>query len=451
MKADFSEKLIRHRRLFISFIVGLTILLLLILNFGSWSLIKQMGDNLEKELELRLFAIADIAANRISYEYAEYPRNDFYTALLIEQTLPFTLRKIKEDNQLQAVFLIDEDYLVLADDKIQLTRLMRRTDIKLDSSYVQNAWQGLTTVSQLHLLEGNRFKSAYAPIINSDGDIPALLVIEANAHFFDTVQFYQKGLILTVVISVVILIIFSFFLYTAISFLLRNYEAMKRSERLAMMGQMAASVAHEIRNPLSIIKSTGDVLKDMYDDAQAPNELFDFIPSEVKRLNRIVSDLLTFAREPRLELQRIDIRDIVRQVKYEIEQECDNSRITLRENCAANLPSIDIDSDAIRQVLYNMILNSVQAIKTQGTIMLTVTAELVKGNSFIRIEIADDGCGIEEDINKIFDPFFTTKSKGTGLGLAICKQLIENHGGWIEAESEVNVGTKIWFYLPYRG
>ena len=449
LRFDISEQLIKHRTLFVGFLVTLTVFLLLLLNLGSWNLIQQMGDNLEKELDSRLFALADIAANRISFEFEDYPKSDFFFGLLIEQTLPRTLKKIKRVNQLQAVFLIDEDYNVLADDREQNQILNKRTDVQIDSLCLFDAWQnGLTTVSKLHVFEGNRFKSAYAPIVTAEGETAAVLVIEASASFFDMIEFFQKGLVLTVIISVVILVIFSLFLFAAISFLLKSYESMRRSERLAMMGQMSASVAHEIRNPLSIIKSTGDVLKDMYNNQQNPNELFDFIPSEVKRLNRIVTDLLTFAREPKLDLQPSDINATVEGIKLEVEQDIDSDRIEISTRFGDGLRPFNFDADAIHQVLTNMLLNAVQAIKDSGKITITVDAISAKGNPTIRIEIADTGCGIPGEVDKIFDPFFTTKTKGTGLGLAISRQLIEKHGGWIDVESKKNVGTKIRIYLP---
>lgn len=449
IKLETSEKLLQHRRLFVGCIVVLISLLLLVLNLGNWIFLRQMRKNLENELDRRLFSIADLTAKRIAFEFEDYPKDQFYyVGLLVEQTLQYTLQTAKDENQLQAAFLIDNDYLVLADDDEQLRILNKRTYVKQDSLCLRDAWLGLTTVSPLHIVEGNHFKSAYAPIINAEGEVLAILVVEADADFFDILRFYQRGLIVSVLISLVLVIIFSIFLYWLISLLLKSYESMRRSERLAMMGQMAASVAHEIRNPLSIIKGTGDVLKEMYNHKDEPNELFDFIPSEVKRLNRIVTDLLSFARGPKLELQRSDIKATILRVKNEIEQEYNHSNISVETIFFETLPLIEYDPDAIHQVLFNIMLNSIQAMKNGGVVKITVGTASMKGKTYISIENKDSGCGIAGDVNKIFDPFFTTKSKGTGLGLAICCQIIEKHGGWIEAESQKDVGTKIRFYLP---
>jgi len=447
IKLDKIEKIIHHRKLFIGCIVVLITLLLLVLNLGSWIFLNQMEENLENELDRRLFSIADLVAKRITFEFEQFPKDYFY-GLLIEPTLQQTIRAIKDNIQLQAAFIIDEDYSVLADDDAQLKILNKRTYVKQDSLSLRDAWLGLTTVSALHTVEGNRFKSAYAPIFNDQDEVVAVLVIEANADFFDILRFYQRGLIVSVIVSLFILVIFSIFLYWAISLLLKSYESMRRSERLAMMGQMAASVAHEIRNPLSIIKGTGDVLKELYDNKNEPNEIFDYIPSEVKRLNRIVTDLLTFARGPKLELQRLDLKATILEAKLEIEQDYHDANIQIETHFAENLPLIEYDPDAIHQVLFNIMLNSVQAMKNGGKIAVTVSQISRKSKTYVSIENADAGCGIPGDIDKIFDPFFTTKTKGTGLGLAICRQIVEKHGGWIEAESQKNVGTKIRICLP---
>jgi len=218
-------------------------------------------------------------------------------------------------------------------------------------------------------------------------------------------------------------------------------EKLVRSEWLAAIGQLAGGVGHELRNPLSAIKNAvyyvrGKVIKsELGQKEPRVIEFLDIVDEEIYSSNKIINDLLGFSRvgKPTVSPTRIE-RVIEDALSYTTIPE--NIALTKRLN--TDLPEVKIDTDQVRQVLVNIIINAVQAMPEGGK--LTISAK--EKDKFLEVEIADTGCGIpQEVISKIFDPLFTTRAKGIGLGLAVCKAIIDRHQGHIEVESQVGKGT----------
>jgi two-component system, NtrC family, sensor histidine kinase HydH len=271
----------------------------------------------------------------------------------------------------------------------------------------------------------------------------AVLVLEADADFIQAMDDFYQALYVGIVISVVMLVLLTFFLITATSLFMRTESRLYQAQRLASLGQMAATVAHEIRNPLAIIKSTADVLreKDVHNQ-----ELFGYINDEVSRLNRLVTDFLSFAREPVLNQSPCDLVSLIGQTvaKHALE-------VPIHWE-APDLPIVlSCDSDRIRQVLDNLLLNARQAISgPQGRIKVVLHQERIRGNLYVQVSVIDNGPGLQGHGVDLFEPFFTTKTSGTGLGLAVCKSIIERHGGRIEALEQPDGGSEFRFFLPLK-
>lgn len=234
-------------------------------------------------------------------------------------------------------------------------------------------------------------------------------------------------------------------------------ERLSRSEKLASLGQLSAGVAHEIRNPLGVIKSSAQMLRDEFKPIKARDEyqeLTTFIIEEVNRLNRVITEFLSFARPTPPNLQRVNINKIIEKtIQLIASQEKVTPDVKIKVGVSKNLPLLMVDPEQIVQVLLNIVLNGLQAMPERGE--LRVTASCVEdvedkySASFIQVQITDTGEGIPVSIrDKIFNPFFTTKEEGSGLGLAIVHKIIENHKGFIEVESEVGKRTTFKIFLP---
>jgi len=234
-------------------------------------------------------------------------------------------------------------------------------------------------------------------------------------------------------------------------------ERLLRAERLAAIGQLGASVGHELRNPLGIIKNSIYYLrmKLKYADEKVQKHL-SIIEREIARSNKIINDLLSFAQNKKPIPRKTQINTIVRDTLARITVPDTVEVVTELEE---HLPPLMADPDQIEQVFINLISNAVQAMPDGGRLIIksevqrTPTPDLgSRTSNFVTISFTDTGCGIpEENMERLFEPLFTTKAKGIGLGLAVCKQIVEAHQGAIEVESEVGKGTTFRIKLPILG
>jgi two-component system sensor histidine kinase HydH len=226
----------------------------------------------------------------------------------------------------------------------------------------------------------------------------------------------------------------------------RLQDEIRRTEKLAAIGGLAAGVAHEIRNPLSSIKGIASYFKNKFDESSSDKEMADVMIQEVDRLNRVISELLEFARPPEIKPKTTDVNSLIMHSVRLIEKEASSKEIAIRLDLSQQPLSAEIDSDRFSQCLLNLYLNALQAMGKGG--QLSIKNFLVD-DSFIIIEIRDTGSGIKaENLNKIFDPYYTTKTKGTGLGLAIVHKIIEVHNGNIKVRSDPGQETTFTISIP---
>lgn len=235
----------------------------------------------------------------------------------------------------------------------------------------------------------------------------------------------------------------------------RSQTLMRRTDRLRSLETIAGGFAHEIRNPLTSIKTFVQLAPGRRNDAEFIDRFSEVVIEDVYRIERLIHEILDYARYREPKFVQEDLNDIVASCLYFIEVKAHSKVITIDKHLAPDLPSAMLDRQQIKQVLLNLFLNSMDAMNDRGGRLSVTTHRLNRSDgTWIQIEIADTGVGISaSNLEHIFDPFYTTKHEsvereGTGLGLTIVHQIIQEHHGYIEVESTVGAGTT--FYINLR-
>lgn len=231
-------------------------------------------------------------------------------------------------------------------------------------------------------------------------------------------------------------------------------KQIERMDRLATLGEVSAGIAHEIRNPLAGIKTSAQVLEESFGPGDIRSQLISRIVKEIDRSNELLKKFFKFAKPGKPKQEFVNLEYLLKGVYLLLESRMNKKNIVMKTNFCSVIPLVYIDENQIVQVIINLFLNSMDAIKSGGTI--TVTTKKVsyenaneENREWGVVDVEDTGSGIaQENLEKIFNPFFTTKSDGVGLGLSISSRLIEENGGRVEVSSALGKGTKFSLYLP---
>lgn len=224
-------------------------------------------------------------------------------------------------------------------------------------------------------------------------------------------------------------------------------ERLRRSERLAAVGELAASIAHEIRNPLTILNGSFQLLPQRLDDPQFLSDFARIAGAELARVNSTVEALLSFARFATPRMAPVDLGEVLRRTADLMRAYAERHRVVIAEHYAADLPTVRGDSEHLQQAFLNLLLNAIQAMPDGGT--LTLKTAHAPGSHLVTATVADTGCGIRpEDRERVFNVFYSTKPGGTGLGLPLVHRIIDEHGGFIEFDSAPGEGTTFVVSLP---
>ena len=230
-------------------------------------------------------------------------------------------------------------------------------------------------------------------------------------------------------------------------------DEMQRTKTMAALGELSATVAHEIRNPLGAMGLWAGMLERDLEPSDPRRGTLNKIIEGLARLNKIVSNLLVYTRPVKAQLRQVNLAalltEVVDFVQIEIERQEENV-VVLKQWSADTEVYVSVDPEKLQQVVMNLCFNASQAMQNGGTLSIAIEPSDTRNNAeYASFSVTDTGCGIDpECLGKIFDPFFTTKENGTGLGLAIVKKLVEYHSGFLEVDSQVNTGTMFRVFLP---
>jgi len=227
----------------------------------------------------------------------------------------------------------------------------------------------------------------------------------------------------------------------------RAHELLARADRLAVLGTLAAGIAHEIRNPLVSVRTFIELLPERLHDEEFRTEFRQLTLAEIERVCGLLNDLLAFARPSPAQLEPSDLNALATQTVRLLEPEARKRRVSIRLALDDTLAPVSIDEGRAKQVLMNLILNAIEACTGRGTV--DVATSMTVPGAWSLLEVADDGAGVPDDLAPhVFDPFVTTKDTGSGLGLHIAHRIVTEHGGAIRVRHRPAGGTVFAVTLP---
>jgi signal transduction histidine kinase len=226
-------------------------------------------------------------------------------------------------------------------------------------------------------------------------------------------------------------------------------QQMERVDRFATIGELAASIAHEIKNPIAGIGGAIQIIMQDLPKDDHRREIFEEILKQIDRIDRDVKDLLSYARTAEPELAFRDINKVIKQSTLLLHDRASTQHVDVVTHFADGIPKMLIDAKQFQQVLVNLGLNAIEAMSHGGTLLLSSSKKVHDSKEFVEIQVQDTGKGIpQENLSKIFVPFFTTRHTGTGLGLSISRKIVEQHGGRIEVKTTPDKGTCFTILIP---
>lgn len=245
-----------------------------------------------------------------------------------------------------------------------------------------------------------------------------------------------------------------------------HLEQMQKASRLASLGEIISGIAHEIKNPLTGISCAVQVLQSDIRNQDTNKETITEILNQIHRLDKILKDLLSFAKPKPPRFFHAKINEVIEKALFFVYPEAQKQKIAIETDIEMDFPEMKMDPDQMQQVFLNLMINSLQATQEEGTLMVSVSQKtckeikhnlskplecdkIIECDKLLQIQFQDSGKGIPpEDIESIFEPFFTKKSKGTGLGLFISQKIVQEHGGEITVQSRLGKGSTFTVYLP---
>ncbi len=446
----------------------LAMVLMLLWGGGTYALFVVKASK-EKELELRLETIGRIEAERLFEKInldmlslavpekwsaadadaqAASAADDFLN--VYGRTVESFLQKVVQQGQLRRAMLVDIHRRAIADSAAQAEAFEPYAYLDIDRFEIEEAQREKDTVATpYYSVQGEPYKRSYTPLQDENGRIVAFLQLEASSAYFSEMQQLPPQLISLMSIITVLILLVGLLFYRLLRFALRAEQTAAQADRLQAVGTLAAGFAHEVRNPLSILRSYAEGLADEFTDTQSDlKEMTREMVEEVLRVDSLITQFLNFARPGGMETWgEVPLKDLVESVLRLVRKELADKQLQIAATLEDALPPVWADEKALRQVLLNVLLNARDATEPQGTI----TVELRSRRDRVLLRIQDNGCGIEaENLERVFEPFYTTKSTGTGLGLALSRNIIEQFGGEISIKSQAGRGTVVEIALPAR-
>jgi signal transduction histidine kinase len=421
-----------------------TLLILLVLNLSAWWIYWKISRHLDEIFTRSLEESAQLAAIAIANRPAMFlpAPHENSVEYLEQQTFLLQLQAAGSFNDL---YLTDPELRNIAGifSDFQIGRVGGL--LALDREYIEKALRGETALTPGEEFEGLLLRTAYTPIPGPLGQVEGLLVVKANVEYHKPKKAVRNTLIIISIMNAVLIVVFALVYWKTLRALRRTEARIVQNDRLASLGQLAAGIAHELRNPLNIIEQTVTVLRRRYE--KEPDELFEYIPDEITRMNSIITQFLDSARETPLDRRASNLADVLERTLSLLNHRIKESEVKVETAIPGKIPA-DIDPGKMQQVFLNLCLNALEALPEKNP-ELKISVEINKPSGHISITVADNGRGMNpRQIDRIFDPFYTNKEGGAGLGLWVTDRIVHQHEGRIDVVSTPGAGTRMTVILP---
>ena len=429
------------------------LVIIVVVVLGLLGLYRASRNRLDEALGDRLLGVAGSLAVMIDADRVfNYTVGDSSAAVYLE-LLGADFLQLARAGDLAEITLCDPDGVVLASSSGNLVPGQANGFWELDRPAVELALGGVPAATGLYRLQSTFQKSAHVPLFKEDallgdGFVAGIITVSGNPDFFDSLDRLRKGALLTGAAVLVVLVLMGMILHSADRSLERYRASLLQQENLAAMGRMTAGIAHEIRNPLGIIRGAGQHLQRVLAAAGIEDEVADFIPAEVDRLDNILGGYLAFGSGAPAVAETFDPAPVVRRSVDLLAEDLAVTGVEIETDLAEDL-AVRGDPRRLQQVLLNLLLNARDAMAAAGKVTVTLAEERDR----VVLRIRDRGRGLDGLApDRLFEPFYTTKEKGSGLGLALSRQIVEEMGGTLELERAPDgIGAVAVIDLPRQG
>jgi signal transduction histidine kinase len=420
-------------------VLGFLVLTLVVVYGAFLYLYTSYRNRLEEELGARLIAVASASAAVVD--------DDIWTALAAGDTAVVAgvradLERVRRQSEVADIFLFDAAEVTLFDLGGVYPVGEPNLALSVDLQAAVSALAGLPTATRLYSNQGVYLKTGYAPVLAADGTVRGGVGVEASATFFQALGQVKRTLVGAALLVLVGMSLLAVGFARLLGARERLEERLRRTETLAGMGQMTAMLAHEIRNPLGIIRAAAERLGERH--GLGDEELFRFIPEEVDRLAATLDSYLEFARAGTGDGKE-DLGETLRKTAALIAPELERKGISLEVDIGEGAFPVRGDPHRLRQVFLNLFLNAMEATGEGGRLHVS----LARQGRGVEVRFRDNGSGMTEDVRRrAIEPFYTTKETGSGLGLAVVARTVDELGGRLEIRSGPEAGTEIGIRVP---
>jgi signal transduction histidine kinase len=316
----------------------------------------------------------------------------------------------------------------------------------LDRAALTRAYIGEAAHSPLYEKDGQYLRSGYAPVMDDEGTVLGAVVVEGASRAFQPLEAIRTSLLVAALLASVLIVVIGLGYVRMVGHLNRIEENLRHTDLLASVGQVAAGVAHEIRNPLAVLRGASQRLQKYENLNQAQRtELLAMIDEEVGRMGTVVQTFLDLSRRPKGEAVLFELKPVLERSLEILRVELDRSRVAVEYEWDAAEMAMEGDPSAMHHVFLNLALNARDVMPAGGRLLVKVVGK--KGEA--RITFEDTGPGVPKNIRtKIFEPFYTTRATGTGLGLAFVDRIVTEHGGSVTVGSAPSGGALFEIRLP---